>query len=243
MIGSLGAASEVVYNTKSEFDKFGFAGPFPLHNKNLAMRLREEFPQISDKPYGRHRDVLAVKNIIMDKNLQGKMFELCSKQLLLWRTNFFVKTPGSEEIGWHHDKHFQSAEAYEIDFHEISSHFSICLALHDMDSLNGGLEVIPGSHIELPGYSRDKRPFYSRSIDDHFTDTIPEIYLRRRRPVNIKAGEFMIFHSALMHRSLPFESGHPRVSFVSRFIDKGVTIPESLKTKLTLVELYMDKHQ
>ena len=224
------------YSTKTEFDEFGFAGPFPLDNKELAIQLMNEYPDFCDRPYGRHRDVVAVRNVLMDTSLRNKLYELCSNDLFLWRTNFFMKVPGSQEIGWHHDKHFQSAEVDEIDFTEISSHFSVCMALEDMTDSNGSLEVILGSHVDLPDYTRDKRPYYSRPVDDHFTDAIPDRYLEKRRLVQIRTGEFLVFHSALMHRSLPYESGPPRVSFVSRYIDKKVSIPEPLRSKLSVME-------
>jgi len=223
------------YSTKSDFDRYGFAGPFPLDDRRLAARLMGQFPHFADRLYGRHRDVAAIREVLNDTNLRRKLTELCSGNLVLWRTNFFIKMPGSDEIGWHHDKHFQSAESGQIDFNEIRSHFSVCLALGDMNEKNGSLEVIPGSHLELPGFQRDTRPYYSRPIDDHFVDTIPDVYLQQRRSVSIQSGEFLVFHSALMHRSLPYESGPPRVSFVSRFVDNSVSIPESMKSKLSLL--------
>tara|TARA_E500000331_G_scaffold341308_1_gene373553 strand:- start:3072 stop:3329 length:258 start_codon:yes stop_codon:yes gene_type:complete len=55
---------------------------------------------------------------------------------------------------------------------------------------------------------------------------VPEFLGDRVEPVTLKQGEFAVFHSGLMHRSLPFRAGEKRVTLAVRLAKNGTLIPE-----------------
>ena len=63
---------------------------------------------------------------------------LYGPDLLLWRTNFFVKNRGSKAIPWHQDFNYWPLEPPVI--------ISAWIAVDPSTRQNGNLQVIPGSH-------------------------------------------------------------------------------------------------
>ncbi len=186
-------------DTKSAFDMHGIAGPFPLADTSIIEGLANEAPSITEHTFNRHVDLRAVKNIFGDQHLRAMLSQLCRDNLVVWRTGFFHKAAGRGEIGWHHDKHFQSQDKPLLDFDEIATHFSFLLAVDEMGTENGRLEVIPGSHRTLPSYDRDRRAYFDKPSSDHFITDIPHRFTETRRTVTLNAGEFIIFHSGILH--------------------------------------------
>lgn len=216
------------FDTKSAFDMHGIAGPFPLADTSIIGDVSNEAPAITKHALNRHMDLRAVKNIFGDRHLRAMLTQLCGNDLVVWRTGFFRKAAGEGEIGWHHDKHFQSRDEPLLDFDEIATHFSFLVAVDAMGTDNGRLEVIPGSHRNLPGFDRDRRAYHHKSSSDHFVTDIPLGLRETRRVVTLNAGEFIIFHSGILHKSLPFFWGKPRFSFAVRLTPSDVQVPDEL---------------
>ncbi|QAU35541.1 phytanoyl-CoA dioxygenase family protein [Janthinobacterium sp. 17J80-10] len=211
----------------------GFCGPFNLADTVELDSVVElvNLPNFGKKD--RHVDFAVIRTIFLDSELQNKVKALVGSDWLLWRTNFFTKNEKSGEIGWHHDKHFQSGDE-AIDFNEVGSHFSILIALNDMTVSNGAFEIIPGSHKHIASWSRDTRPFHKKESAEHFL-TVPDDLLALREKVELSRGQFLLFHSATVHRSLPFESGFPRVSMIGRLVKKNVSLPSHLQNDPAVV--------
>jgi 3-oxoacyl-[acyl-carrier protein] reductase len=100
-----------------------------------------------------------------------------------------------------------------------------------MDDASGVMEFIPGSHLPQDSYDRDVRPFHKRTLSEHFLD-MPSHLLDKRVKVPLKKGQFMLFHSALLHRSLPaLGQNINRYSLVARLCLNSTEIPEALASK------------
>lgn len=204
----------------------GFYGPFDLARQEAVQDLHDRFSLLNDNLKDRHIDVEEISSIFSDKNLLDKVLEAFGDNLLIWRSNFFVKQKESGFIEWHHDRHFENAE-YPIDFKNFSNHFSILIAISDMTEKEGIMEFIPGSHRHIDGLERDTRPYHLRPLEEHFVN-LPEKVLRQRVQVSLKAGQFLLFHSGLLHRSLPYRSVGKRISMIGRLAKSGTTIPLAL---------------
>jgi 3-oxoacyl-[acyl-carrier protein] reductase len=90
------------------------------------------------------------------------------------------------------------------------------------------MEFIPRSHKNIEGYQKDTRPFHQRIINEHFLD-IPDSVLSSRVAVPLKRGQFMLFHSGILHRSLPAKGNDfSRYSLVARLCKKNTDIPIEL---------------
>ena len=217
----------------TSLDKDGYCGPFAVADISRIDALWSKAHEPGFKTKDRHVDIPAISNFIQDSSLHKKVSEFAGFDWDLWRTNFFYKKSGASAIGWHHDKHFQSGNQ-PLDFTEIGTHLSFVTALHDMTLSNGALEVIPGSHLAMVGLTRDARPFHARTLQEHFVE-LPAHVLARKRQIEIRRGEFLLFHSALIHGSQPFISGNSRVSMVGRLVKRNVELPGYLQDSLAVI--------
>ena len=110
----------------------GFVAPLPLAQpERVDAVLRAH---AGDKKYTKnlHRDSPSIANLLNDPGLVDAVAALCGAGLTLWRSALFQKAPGSEEIGWHHDKHFHDEHVDDIALDATGSHFSVLIALTDM---------------------------------------------------------------------------------------------------------------
>ena len=213
--------------SRAAFDRDGFAGPFPLANPQGARKVLALYPTLAG-PMNQHVLRTEVVELLGDPELVRIVHSLCGEGLSIWRTAFFAKTEGAGEIGWHHDKHFQAVEDDEVSFDEIDNHFSVFVAMTDVDGSNGRIEVIPSSHVSDARFPRDRRPYHLRPPEDHFIQHIPADLSASRRGIDIPAGSFLVFHSALLHRSLPHQGGPPRLAIAMRLVRDGVAPPADL---------------
>ena len=56
----------------------------------------------------RHMDSDPIKALYFDANVQAAPKENFGDDLFVWRSNFFVKSDGTGENKWHHDRHYLS---------------------------------------------------------------------------------------------------------------------------------------
>ena len=91
------------------------------------------------------------------------------------------------------------------------------MALTDIGMDAGRLEYVKGSHLPIEGFDRD--------IPRHL-DEVPDVVQDRVTPLPLKRGEFVVFHSSLLHRSLAFGGGEGRISVAARLSRSGTKIPE-----------------
>lgn len=213
---------------KKSLDITGYSSPLPLAEPERAQKVLAQHSQSGMYQRDGHIENPVVHSLLSDPGLTEHVQRLCGGDLVLWRSAFFSKTEGSREVGWHHDKHFHSAEEESIRLEESGAHFSVLFGLTDITHTNGLLEVIPGSHLPQPGFERDLRPYHKRPSKEHFLTGLPEELLAERRPVPIPAGCFVLFHSALLHRSLSHTSGPPRLGLAIRLAKRGLAIPPEL---------------
>jgi NAD(P)-dependent dehydrogenase (short-subunit alcohol dehydrogenase family) len=208
----------------------GLIGPFELNQNEMVNRLIRQLDVANGKFKNFHMNSETCRCLLSAPALKSQVEQSFGKDLLLWRTNSFKKTDGSGEVEWHHDRHLEYGDA-QIDFSNLGNHFSILVALTDMDDASGVMEFIPGSHLPQEGYARDERPFHMRTLGEHFIE-IPNHLLEQRVRVPLKKGQFLLFHSGLLHRSLPaFGEGIHRYSLVARLCHHSTIIPEVLAKK------------
>lgn len=232
------AILEARSNLRNAFDEEGYAGPYALSNLEHVTTVARDIAGLSQGKVNRHRDLPAVLALFNDPALLDQLKQNSRASFTLWRTNLFGKGLGGATmggIGWHHDKHFQNSES-DVDFDEIGAHLSVLVALQDMTLENGAFELLPGSHRHVAGLARDARPFHRRATEEHFM-TLPSDLESRRIQITLRQGEFLLFHSALLHRSLPYQSGNTRISLTGRLVRDDILVPDHIKAKNYLVPL------
>ena len=67
-------------------------------------------------------------------------------------------------------------------------------ALTDFGMNQGRIEYVRGSHLPIDGFDRSQR----------FMMELPPVVHDRVQPLTMKKGQFAVFYSSLMHRSLAF---------------------------------------
>ncbi len=217
-----------------QLQRDGLAGPYELADKSGLDAARDavfEFKTLrrqqvlaqkagEDTTYvnpliDRHKDVAAIRDLYFDANVQKAVAELFGTNLHIWRSNFFVKSDGTGQNKWHHDRHFENGDA-PVNLYDTSNHFTITMALTDIGMDEGRIEYVKGSHQPIDGWDRD--------IPRHIEE-VPEVVEDRVTPLPLKRGQFVLFHGSLLHRSLPFGMGNRRVSMAARLIRAGTRIP------------------
>lgn len=181
-------------------------------------KARSQGKEVSDEVnplLDRHIDIPEFQSLFFDANFQAAIDDLFGRDLFVWRTNFFVKSEGTGQNKWHHDRHFENGRE-PINLYDTSNHFTVTFALTDVGMDQGRLEYVRGSHEAIDGFNRD--------IPRHFLDA-PEAIEDRVTPMPLKRGQFVLLHSSLLHRSLAFGSGDRRISFAGRLARKGTKIP------------------
>ena len=221
--------------SNDQLQQDGLAGPFELADKSgldraceVVLELKALQRQqnrvasitgseiVAPNPLiDRHMDVDAIRDVFFDANLQSALSEYFGNGLFVWRTNFFVKSEGTGQNKWHHDRHFENGNA-PIDLFDTRNHFSILVALTDVDMNAGRIEYVRGSHSPIDAFDRD--------IPRHFLE-VPEVVQDRVTPLPLKRGQFVLFHSTLLHRSLAFGEGEGRISMAARVAKTGTQIP------------------
>ena len=213
----------------------GLAGPYELADKSgldnvceVAIELKalrrqqNKVASIADLEdpgpnpmIDRHMDVNAIKNVFFDRNLLALVAKHFGNKLFLWRTNFFVKNEGTGENKWHHDRHFENGSA-RINLFDNSNHFTVLVALTDVGMSAGRIEYVRGSHLPIQGFNRN--------IPRHILE-VPKVVQDRVTPLPLKRGQFVLFYSTVLHRSLAFEEGEGRISVAARLARNGTKFP------------------
>ncbi|MBJ2130622.1 SDR family NAD(P)-dependent oxidoreductase [Alteromonas sp. IB21] len=208
-----------------DLDKDGLIGPFSLDNKELIEYFLSDLEQTGNYKNIHVTNPLCLR-LVSDKMISESISQNIFGNLVLWRTNCFEKERGSKEIGWHHDRHFEDGDEM-LDFANIRNHFSVLIALNDMDETSGLMEFVLGSHKPVSGFERSLAPFHAKTLDEHFIE-LPEHLLARRIQVPMKKGQFLIFHSGIIHRSLASTSDNRRYSLAARLCRNFNNIPPAL---------------
>ena len=238
----------------------GLAGPFELADKSILdavcevaieLQLLQRQQNVLAKLAGqedqlrhttlinRHMAFKPIQELFLDASLQSVVSEYFGKDLLLWQTKFFPKYPGVGENKWHHDRIIENGND-PINIYDTSNHFSFVIALTDLEMDHGRIEYVKGSHLPIDGLDREMPRLFHE---------MPEVVHDRITPLTLKRGQFALFHSAVLHRSLAYghreENWRPgyfgapdpelrrdadvrsgRISLAARLARKGTVIPE-----------------
>ena len=238
----------------------GLAGPFELADKSILdavcevaieLQLLQRQQNVLAKLAGqedqlrhttlinRHMAFKPIQELFLDASLQSVVSKCFGKDLLLWQTKFFPKYSGVGENKWHHDRIIENGND-PINIYDTSNHFSFVIGLTDLEMDHGRIEYVKGSHLPIDGLDREMPRLFHE---------MPEVVHDRITPLTLKRGQFALFHSAVLHRSLAYghseENWRPgyfgapdpelrrdadvrsgRISLAARLARKGTVIPE-----------------
>lgn len=196
--------------------------------------------------YDRHLDIDLLSEHIVRPEIIGRIKPILGPDIVCWRSEMFPKYPGDEGTDWHQADTFAHASGEPQIIWPGNTRFggalTVWTALTDATEENGCLRFIPGTHEEMfydesmgMEFSKEnvnklekdgiKRGFFG--YDYRSLQKNPDWKPNESDAVSLvmKAGEFVIFWSTLMHSSLPnVTKDKTRLGFTSRYVPAAVQV-------------------
>lgn len=202
--------------TKEEINQFrqdGFLGPIKMCSPDDMVPIRKEIetlletapPGHKQKHHNRHLDSRVMYDLSTHPEILGRMISLYGPDLLLWRTNFFVKNKGTKGIPWHQDFNYWPLEPPII--------ISAWIAIDPSTKENGCVQIIPGSHRKVV-------PHIKATPDVQFKEMADAGYYNPEDLVELEMqpGEFILFNERTLHHSEANHSEQRRIGLAIRVI-------------------------
>lgn len=196
--------------------------------------------------YDRHLDIDELSEHIVRREIADKLEGILGPDLICWRSELFPKYPGDEGTEWHQADTFAHASGKPQIVWPMNKDFggaiTVWTALTDCSEEVGCLRFIPGTHEEMfydeakeMKYAPDqvnqldkngmKRGFFGydyRNLQKD-SDFVPDD--KSAVSIEMKAGQFVIFWSTLMHSSFPNSTtNRTRLGFASRYVPSSVHV-------------------
>jgi len=209
--------------TQEEILRFrteGYLGPYQLCPPEEMEEIRTEMAAIvqdESKPrrnlreHNRHLDSRAVYDLSTHPEILDRMVALYGPDLLLWRTNFFVKYEGDKAIPWHQDFNYWPLEPPII--------VSAWIAIDPSTKENGNIQIIPGSHRKIIPHGKATPDVQFREMADagyYDPDDLVDL--------EMQPGEFILFNERTLHHSKANLSNKRRIGLAVRAITPLVTV-------------------
>lgn len=195
------------------FRRQGYLGPYALCSPDemrgmqpaIERVLETDAPDHGVREHNRHLDCPLIHELATHPAVVKRMAALYGPDLLLWRTNFFVKEPGAKEIPWHQDFNYWPLEPPII----ISAWIAVDAATLE----NSCLQIIPGSHRKVvPHVKATSEMAFGQMGDLGFIDTSGCVNLE------MQPGEFVLFNERTLHHSDANRSAKRRIGLAVRVI-------------------------
>lgn len=214
------AASALTDEEVKRFRTQGYLGPYQMCSPEEMAELRPEIETIVQDPglerrnlreHNRHLDSRTIYDLSTHPAILNKMVSLYGPDLLLWRTNFFIKYQGDKAIPWHQDFNYWPLEPPII--------ISAWIAIDPSTKENGNIQLIPGSHRKVV-------PHVKATPDVQFQEMADAGYYNPDDLIDLEMqpGEFILFNERTLHHSKANHSEKRRIALAVRVITPLVTV-------------------
>lgn len=165
-------------------------------------------------------------DIVMNPKIHDLVQGVLGENFYCWASSFFIKEPFSKStVGWHQD-------AYYWPMHPHNS-VTVWLAFDDVDEENGGMKLIPKSHLH--GLIKHKR---STATDSVLTLELETGTFSEADAVQfkLKAGEISLHDDRAVHGSPANPSARRRAGLTIRYsgtnVKNDISVNPNFKTYL-----------
>jgi ectoine hydroxylase-related dioxygenase (phytanoyl-CoA dioxygenase family) len=139
--------------------------------------------------------------------------DLIGPDILVYTSTWFIKEPDSAAIAaWHQDATYFGLRPYV--------HVTAWLALTDATAENGCMEFIPGSHRR--GQLPHRAGVVAASVNRAGQAVVGEIDDAPAVHAPLRAGEFSLHHTLLLHRSQPNRARDRRIGLAVSYVPTSV---------------------
>ena len=198
--------------------------------------------------YDRHFDIPFLASHITQKKIVDKVAGILGNDVICWRTEFFPKYPGDEGTDWHQGRTFASIAGdkqpqilWPDD--DFGGTITVWTAFTDSTIDNGCIQFIPGTHKTMY-YDESKHVEYdSKQINNAEKDGLLKGFFgydfrkfqidpdwkpdeSKAAPMVMKAGQFIIFWSTLLHGSHSHKglTKDMRLGYAARYVPTCVRV-------------------
>jgi non-haem Fe2+, alpha-ketoglutarate-dependent halogenase len=164
-----------------------------------------------------HETSTYLYDIVMNPKIHDLVEGILGLNFYCWASSFFIKEPFSTStVGWHQD-------AYYWPMHPHNS-VTVWLAFDDVDEVNGGMKLIPGS--QKHGLIQHQRSTETNSI---ITLELQTGSFREDQAIQfkLKAGEASLHDDRAVHGSPANPSSHRRAGLTIRY--SGTNVKNDMK--------------
>jgi len=202
--------------------------------------------------YDRHLDIPLLSEHICRPEIVERLRGILGPDVICWRSEFIPKPPGAEGTDWHQADTFEHASGepqlvWPPD-EEFGGAINVWTAFTDATEENGCLLFVPGTQHQMnydeskgltfdPGKNSNvvkdnvRRGF--NGYDYRALQKDPNWKPEESKAVAMvmKAGQFIIFRSMLLHASKPnITPDMPRLGYVARYVPSRVKVYPDTET-------------
>ncbi len=210
----------------ARFHEDGFLCPVPALSPAEARDCRarlEAFEASQGRPLGQLSGQLRAKthllfpwlaDLVRHPAVLAAVEDLIGPDLLVYHLTMWIKGPGDDAfVSWHQDGTY-----FGLD--PADRHVTAWVALTDSTLETGCVTVLPGSHRlgQLPHTMHRA----AANLLSNGQEVEMEVDARRVRPLAMRAGEFSLHHTHLLHSSAPNRGSDRRIGVGISYIPTTV---------------------
>ncbi|MER6512212.1 phytanoyl-CoA dioxygenase family protein [Nonomuraea sp. NPDC049637] len=217
-------APEEVAELREEFMALHAAGPIPGHFSPVPQEPGAPYDVLRDYPRIMHPHQVndVALRYLLDARFAAILRELLGEEPIAAQSMFYFKPPGARGQALHQDNFYLRVEP--------GTCVAAWVALDRVDRANGGLEVVPGTHLmDL---------FCPEEADQDLSFTreyVPPPPGLERVPVDMQPGDVLFFNGSLVHGSEPNSTADRfRRSFICHYTGRSAERISSWYETLTM---------
>lgn len=239
-----------------QFKNDGFYGPITLYSESEAADIiREVRIQNNDRSkaiykdvnvnYDRHFDIPHLSNHVTHPTIMKYLVGILGPDVLLWRTEFFPKFPGTGETEWHQVRDYSYAngkpqiEPTASDWNAFID-ITVWTTFTPANKVTGCMKFIRGSQKSEyfdeskstsvgrdPSYNVKEADtgFFGYNFSDFMVDPNRNLDEEDVVELEMKAGEAVIFTASCVHGALPnISERETRFAIAARYVPTHVRV-------------------
>ena len=194
----------------------------PIYTQAEMAKINAELPNLLAllKPGESSKDIREwhetstyLYEIAMNPKILGLVQGILGENFYFWASNFFIKEPHNPStVGWHQDAYYWPMAPHNS--------VTVWLAFDDVDEVNGGMKLLPGSH--RGGIIKHKRSPQTSSVLTLELEDGSDFNADSAVQFRLKAGECSLHDDRAIHGSPANPSDRRRAGLTIRYSGTNV---------------------